>query len=96
MLTTILGFFGTAWAWILAHKALLFPVVMVMLVLKLFAWLFKGVAVCIGLLLKPDPEPSYPGYQRKTLRPKGLGMDYFVKPHWDKARDMYIPRRKLL
>jgi hypothetical protein len=91
MLTTITAFFASASAWILAHKMLLLPIVFVMLVLKLFAWLFKGVAVVGALLLKPDPD-THP----RPLRPKGLGMRYFVGLNWDKARTMYVSKRRLL
>lgn len=89
MLTTIVAFFATAWAWIQAHWFMLLPIIMVMLVLKLFAWLLKGFAVVVALLLKPDPD-AHP----RPLRPQGLGMKYFVGLHWDKARDLYVPKRK--
>jgi len=91
MITTIFGFFSTALAWVLAHKMVLLPIILVMLVLKLFAHLFKGVAVVGALLLKPDPD-AHP----RPLRPKGLGMRFFVEPHWDKARDLYVPKRRWL
>jgi hypothetical protein len=90
MLTTIAMFFSTAWAWVLAHKFLLLPIIFIMLVLKLFAWLFKGFAVVGALLLKPDSD-AHP----RPLRPSGLGMRFFVEPHWDKARKLYVPKRKL-
>jgi hypothetical protein len=89
MFTTITAFFASASAWILAHKMLLLPIVFVMLVLKLFAWLFRGFAVVTSLLLKPDPD-AHP----RPLRPKGLGMKYFVGLNWNKAREMYIPKRR--
>jgi hypothetical protein len=90
MMGTISTLFAAAWAWITAHRALLFPIIAVFLVLKLFAWLFKGIAVVIALLLKPDP-----GATPRTLQPKGLGASYFVKPHWNKARDLYVLKRRL-
>jgi len=90
MFTTITAFFATAWTWILAHKAILMPIILVMLVLKLFAWLFKGFAVIISLLLKPEPNAT-----PRPLQPKGLGMKYFIGLNWDKAREMYIPKRNL-
>jgi len=65
-------------------------VVGLLLVLKFAAWLFKGFATVVSLLLKPDE-----GVERKHLRPKGLGMKFFVGLNWDKARKMYIPGRRL-
>ena len=91
MFVTIATYFTIIWAWILAHKVALFPIAMVLLYLKFLAWLLKGVAVCIALLLKPDHD-AHP----RPLRPKGLGMKFFVEPHWDKARKLYIPSKRLL
>jgi len=62
----------------------------VMFFIRPIAWAFRGLAVIIALLLKPDE-----GAKPRPLRPKGLGMRPFVKLDWEKARRMYVPSRRL-